>query len=92
MKIFSTAAMAALLLGAGAITHSGNVRAEIDGCQQLAVECSEGNQEACHLYQVGGCKGEAPVESILKGTPSAKANHEPDTASLNSKPNVTVAK
>ncbi|HUA81406.1 MAG TPA: hypothetical protein VL997_13595 [Dyella sp.] len=92
MKIFSTATMAALLLGTGAIMHSANVKAQIDGCQQLAIECDEGDQEACHLYQVGGCKGEAPTGSILKGTPSAKTNHTPDTASLNSKPNVTVAK
>jgi hypothetical protein len=92
MKIFSTAAMAALLLGAGAITHSANVRAEIDGCQQLAIECDEGNQEACHLYQVGGCKGEAPTGSILRGTPSTKTNLKPESESLNSKPNVTVSK
>ena len=74
MKIFSIASMAVLLLGATATMHTTTVKAEIDGCYQLEVECDQGNQEACHLYQVGGCKGRAPQVSITAGTPAAKKN------------------
>jgi len=73
MKIFSTVTAAALLLGAGAIMHSTPVRAEIAGCPQLAQECNQGNQEACHLYAIG-CKGKAPAGSKVGATPSAKSN------------------
>lgn len=76
MKIFSMASVAALLLGGAAIMHTTPVRAQIVGCMQLAIECNEGNQEACHLYEVGGCKGNAPSGSTLVDTPPAKSNHQ----------------
>jgi len=90
MKIFSTATMAALLLGAAAITQSGTVRAEISGCPQLALECDQGNQEACHLYKIG-CLGKAQAGSTLGGTSSAKSNQKPEAVLLNSK-SASVAK
>jgi hypothetical protein len=91
MKIFSTASMAVLLLGASAALQSGTVKAEIDGCNQLAIECDEGNQEACHLYKIG-CLGEAPAASILSGASSAKSHNKPDAILLNSKQSTSIAK
>jgi hypothetical protein len=75
MKIFSTASMAALLFGASAIMQSAPVKAElpVGTCYQLALECDEGNQEACEIYD-RGCRSEAPQGSILSSTPPAKGN------------------
>lgn len=91
MKIISTVSMAAVLLGVTAMVHSGTVKAEIDGCPQLALECDQGNQEACHLYQIG-CRGEAAPGSTLSGTSAIKGNSKSDAALLNSKQNASVAK
>jgi hypothetical protein len=56
--------------------HSAPVSAEIAGCQQLAMECAQGNQQACTLYKWGGCEGKAPSGSTLVGAPPSKSNHE----------------
>jgi hypothetical protein len=89
MKIFSTATMAVLLLGASTVLQSGAVKAEISGCPQLALECDEGNQEACHLYQIG-CLGEASAASTSGGISSTKSNHKVDAIPPNSKQNTSA--
>jgi len=91
MKIFSTASMAAFLLGAGAIMHSGIVKAEIPDCPTLAMECNQGNQEACHLYQIG-CKGEKSTGSISTSTSPDQSSHKPDAVLRNSKKSVSAPK
>jgi hypothetical protein len=91
MKVLSIASMAALLLGASAMMHSASVKAEIDGCNQLALECDQGNQEACHLYKIG-CLGKAATGSVVGGASPSQNKQKLDAALPNSKQNASVAK
>jgi hypothetical protein len=93
MKIFSTVSAVAVLLGVGAFMQSPTARAQlpIGTCIALASECDQGNEQACKTYELG-CKGKAPLGSILSGAPPTKNNHKFDAALLSSKQNALVAK
>ena len=95
MKIVSKAtAVATLLLGIGVFMHSTTAQAQAPcnspTCIQLDAECNQGNSTACAQWAAlcGGCTPRATVN----GTPPINIHGKSDTALLNSKQAIFVAK